>query len=62
MIRREWRRRGMSSVGGLAPFVTSASAGPGFVDLVVVLAGTAARIDVRHGRLSHEIEVLVVQP
>jgi hypothetical protein len=30
----------MSSVGGLPPFVTSASPGPGFVDLVVVLAGT----------------------
>jgi hypothetical protein len=55
-------RVNMSSIDGLAPFVTSTLPGPGFVDLAVALVGTDGRLDVRHGRLSHEIEVVVVQP
>ncbi|BCS34832.1 hypothetical protein TBR22_A40580 [Luteitalea sp. TBR-22] len=47
---------------GLAPFTLSTAAGEGFVDLTIVLGMTGVRLDVRPGRLPHEIEFVVAQP
>jgi hypothetical protein len=52
----------LATLGGLAPFTVSTAAGEDFIDLTVVLGMTDARLDVRQGRLPHEIEFVVEQP
>jgi hypothetical protein len=52
----------LATTDGLAPFTLSTAVGEGFVDLTVVLGMTDVRIDVRPGRLPHEIEFVLAQP